>query len=497
LRILCICLVALGAIIMLYSIVKFYRALALMRWQMNEQKLFGDKIYLACFVMMLFFLVGYVVFAVSLTGGEVEASSLLIALIFFFGAIFVYAMVTMMARMFTSITDRERLRREIEVAENGSRMKGEFLSRMSHEMRTPMNAIIGMTVIGKNADDMARKDYCFAAVEDASRHLLGVINDVLDMSKIESSKMELTFDTFHLRHMLDTVVNLVSPQVGAKHQTLTVTVGDSVPAMARSDEQRLRQVVLNLLSNAVKFTPDSGTITLRVRVLAHEPGRARLQFEVQDTGIGMTQEQQTRLFTPFEQADSSISRKFGGTGLGLAISKQIIDMLGGAFTVRSEPGHGSSFSFDIWVECPQAGDPAAIEVPEAGEARDYSGRRALIAEDIEINREILSVFLEPSGLEMAFAENGRIACEMFAEAPGRYDIIFMDVHMPEVSGIEAAETIRQMDDPHARAVPIVAMTADVLPEDIDKCLAAGMSGHVGKPIDLKDVLAVMAKHLPE
>ena len=496
-RFFCITLVSLGALLLLYGIIKFLGALSQLKKQMNERRLFGGKIYAACFVMMLFFFIGYVVYIVINLGEmEVTLGSFLIALIYFFGAIFVNAMIIMMQRMFTSITDEERMRHEKELAENGSRMKGEFLSRMSHEMRTPMNAIIGMTNIGKNANEIGRKDYCFGVIWDASKHLLGVINDVLDMSKIEASKLELSPEIFDFRKMMETVTELITPQTDAKNQQMLVSIDKIMPVAIKSDEQRLRQVIVNLLGNAVKFTPESGLIMLSVSVLSKDDNTVHAQFEVKDTGIGMSEEQRERLFMPFEQADSSISRKYGGTGLGLAISKQIIELMGSSITVESEPGKGSSFIFDLCVEFTDDSTPPwQNETGDTPISNDFTGKRGLIAEDIEINREIIEVLLEPTKIIMDFAENGQIAYNMFTANPKNYDIIFMDLNMPEINGLEAAGMIRNYNDPWAGEVPIIAMTADVFQEDIDKCLSVGMNGHIGKPIDINDVLAVLNKYL--
>ena len=495
-RYVCIALVSLGTLTMLYSIVKFYHALSELKKQMNEYRLFGERIYLACFVMMLFFFIGYMIFLFAIFGeSEIATNTLLIALIFFFGAIFVNAMIVMLRRMFNSITDRERLLREKEIAENGSRMMGEFLSRMSHEMRTPMNAIIGMTGIGKNTNDLERKDYCFGVVENASKHLLGVINDVLDMSKIEASKLELSPIVFSFHKMIDTLVSLITPQTEAKHQQMQVFIDEAVPFSICADEQRLRQVMVNLLGNAVKFTPEAGTVSLFVRVLERTADTVCIQFEVRDTGIGMSPEQLKKLFRPFEQADSSTSRTYGGTGLGLTISKQIVEMMGGTITVESEQGNGSSFLFEVSV--PFSSDDEAVPnaQDEAAANLDFTGKTVLIAEDIEINREIISVLLEPTHITIDFAEDGRLAYDMFSANPQSYDIIFMDLHMPRIGGLEAAAMIRALDAPEAKSVPIIAMTADVFHEDIEKCLAVGMNGHLGKPVEIQEVLLMLNKHL--
>ena len=497
---LCVTLVSLGAMVMLYSIIRFYNALVELKKQMHERRLFGEKIYAACFVMMLFFLVGYLLFAfVTLREATADANSLLIALVFFFGAVFVYAMISMIRRMFTSVTDRERLSREKEVAENASRMKGEFLSRMSHEMRTPMNAIVGMTYIGKNATDIKRKDYCLHVVEDASKHLLGVINDVLDISKIEANKLELSPQMFSVQRMLNTLSAIVIPQTDAKQQKLQIVVDDNVPVAICADEQRLRQVIVNLIGNAIKFTPESGTVSLFIRMLSKKNRTARLQFAVTDTGIGMSEEKRDKLFLPFEQVDSSISRKYGGTGLGLAISQQIVETMGSTIQVESKIGEGSRFLFTIDAEYLEAEDWAVAEQDETDSTaplnHDFTGKKVLIAEDIEINREIIEVLLETTHIGIEFAEDGSIACDMFMAEPKRYDIIFMDLHMPEMDGYEASRRIRGYDDAWAQAVPIIAMTADVFKEDVEKCLKAGMNGHLGKPINIHEVIAVLNKYL--
>ena len=499
-RLLCIALVSLGALVMLYSIITFCRALSRMKKQMNDHRLFGEKIYAACLIMMLFFLIGYIVcLAATIREPEATANSLLISLIFFFGAIFVYAMVTMMQRMFASITEKEKLRREKELAEHGSQMKGDFLSRMSHEMRTPMNAITGMANIGKNAPDLSRKDYCFGVIEDASKHLLGVINDVLDMSKIEASKLTLSPDIFDFRKMIDSVAAIITPQTEAKDQQLRMAIDEDVPMAVRADEQRLRQVIVNLLGNAVKFTPASGVVSLFVRVLSAENGRILIQFEVKDTGIGMSKQQQEKLFMPFEQADDSISRKYGGTGLGLSISNHIVEMMGSAIRVESEIGQGASFLFDLYVDVPPPNEVTTLAQEGAGKTGfanyDFTGKQVLIAEDIEINREIISVLLEDTHIGIDCAENGREVCRKMLKAPEKYDVIFMDLQMPEMDGLEAARTIRSMENEHCRTIPIIAMTANAFKEDMYKCLEAGMNDHIAKPIDPQMVLAKLAQYL--
>ncbi|MDR1351733.1 MAG: response regulator [Treponema sp.] len=520
-------------------------------------------------------------------------------------------------------------------AEDASRTKSNFLSNMSHEMRTPMNAIIGMTAIGKSAATIEQKDYAFEKIETASRHLLGVINDILDMSKIEAGKLELSLSDFDFEKMLQRVVNVINFRVDEKRQVLAVYIDEKIPRMLCGDDQRLAQVITNLLSNAVKFTPENGSVRVDTRLLEEKDGVYTIQIEITDTGIGISEEQQARLFSSFQQAESSTSRKFGGTGLGLAISKRIVEMMGGRIWIKSEPGHGSTFGFTVQagrgasqkraplipgadraklrvlavddaldvrayfadiarglgISCDTAAGggeawalidrngpydiyfidwkmpgmdgielsrrikgrggnepviimissvewsaiekdareagisrflpkplfPSVIEdcvneclgaapVQDAGESEtdDFSGHRVLLAEDVEINREIMLSLLEPSGLVIDCAENGAEALKLFAENYGSYDMVFMDVQMPEMDGYEATRRIRAFEEgrgkelaarKYPQGVPIIAMTANVFREDIEKCLEAGMNGHLGKPLDMDDVLGSLREYL--
>ena len=384
-----------------------------------------------------------------------------------------------------------------EHAEESSRAKGDFLSRMSHEMRTPMNAIIGMTNIAKHSDDPAKKEYCLDKIDEASKHLLGVINDILDMSKIEAAKFEISYAGMDFPKTIRRTVDVLNFGVDKKNQHLVVELDPNLPTHIVSDDQRISQVITNLVGNAIKFTPENGTITLSAKLLGEEAGICEIQVDVADTGIGISPEQLSRLFRSFEQADGSISRRFGGTGLGLSISKSIVELMGGEIWAASEPGHGSVFSFRIKAECIEddaresgVGQPDAFD-----EAPYFPGKRILLAEDVEINREIVLALLEPTGIEIDCAENGIEAVRMYTRAPERYDMIFMDIHMPELNGLDASTMIRDASCPRAKEVPIVAMTADVFSEDIEKCLAAGMNDHLGKPIDMNDVLAMLDKYL--
>ena len=519
----------------------------------------------------------------------------------------------------------------IEETQAANRAKSDFLANMSHEIRTPMNAIIGMAAIGQSTADPERKDYCLTKINDASTHLLGVINDVLDMSKIEAGKFELSPVEYSFEKMIQRVVNIINFRVTGKKQQLMVRIDGDVPDALIGDDQRLAQVIANLLGNAVKFTPEHGSIKLDARCMDKADRFCTIQISVADTGIGVSREQQGRLFQSFAQADTDTARNFGGTGLGLSISKNIVEMMDGKIWVESEPGQGSTFSFtyraqmaagkkevrtgprtnwdgirvlvvdddpdvlsyfeeilkglDIFCdtaendedalqlitregaydlyfvdwkmpgidginltreiknltsfrgdsrviifsasdwsqieeEAKQAGVDGFLSKPlfpssvsdiinkfvgldlnqndnaQSNVNRIFTGRRIMLAEDIAINREIVLELLEPMGLEIDCAENGAEAVRMFREAPGRYEMIFMDVQMPEMDGYQATGIIRALDIPEAKTVPIIAMTANVFREDIEKCLAAGMNDHLGKPMDLNAVLDKLRAYLP-
>jgi signal transduction histidine kinase len=525
------------------------------------------------------------------------------------------------------------LRKKAEIeAQDASRAKGEFLSHMSHEIRTPLNAIIGMLGIAAGTGDIQKIKHCLDKANIASKHMLSIINDILDISKIEANKFELAYDEFDLEKMLISVTNMINIRAEEKHQNFIVKLHADVPQFIICDELRLSQIVTNLLSNAVKFTPGNGLVVLSISKVNNTEDTLTLQFEVADSGIGISEEQQKHLFMSFSQADSRIAGKFGGTGLGLAISKQIVELMQGKIWVESEEGKGSKFIFTIKTEeaenktrvqlsekidrdnfrilvvdnstdtkeyfahvmdaynllydtaCNEAeaidmtnnakdkpysaffvsqkiqdtdglvltkkireiaGKKSFVilfsmtgwiniekDVKSAGVDQcihnpvfpsslirainecvddnhkkdirqdtpekpnfDFSGFSILVAEDVDINREVLAAVLEDSRLSIDFAENGKIAVSMFRENPGKYHLVLMDVNMPEMDGYEAARIIRALDLPGAKDIPIVAMTANVFREDIEKCLAEGMNDHIGKPIDTDILFMKLKKYL--
>lgn len=386
-------------------------------------------------------------------------------------------------------------------SEEENKSKSSFLARMSHEMRTPMNAIIGMTKIARESDDITEVQYCLDKVSDASNHLLGIINDILDMSKIEAGKLELVEKPFSFQSMLKQIKTVNGFKIEEKQQKFTITVAEDVPAMIIGDKQLLTQVITNLISNAIKFTPEKGEISLSISKLSEADHIVILQFDIIDNGIGISEEQQRRLFKRFEQADVSTSRKYGGTGLGLSISQSIVKLMGGEILVASNIGEGSHFQFTIQVTVPgqMSEHPAAEEMSQEIKVEDiqgiFSGKRILLAEDVDINREIIQLLLKETGLIIDSAENGVVACNKVEANAAGYDLIFMDIHMPELDGYEATKRIRAMDTEKTRTIPIIAMTANVFREDIERCLAAGMNDHIGKPIEFDVLIGKLKDYL--
>ncbi|MDL2264272.1 response regulator [Synergistaceae bacterium OttesenSCG-928-I11] len=398
--------------------------------------------------------------------------------------------------IFQDLTDILRAK---ESAEKANSAKSEFLATMSHEMRNPLNAIIGMLQISRTTTEPDKKDQALTHIETASMHLLGVINDILDMSKIESGKLELGEEIFDLHQAVASAVNIVSYRADKKNLRVSVDVAPNIPHRLKGDAQRFTQVLANLLSNAVKFTPEEGSVALRASLAEHTGGAHRIHVEVSDTGIGISKEQQAKLFHSFVQADSSVSRRFGGTGLGLAISRSIVEMMRGNIGVTSEEGKGSTFFFDIWLD--DADDAPETHAPEgeaSGAARwegMFAGKRVLLAEDIFINQEIVVELLAPTGAVVETANNGKEALRMFEESGGRYDLILMDIHMPEMDGYQTTARIRALALPGARTVPIIAMTANAYREDVDRCLEAGMSDHLAKPVVFEKMAEKMEIYL--
>lgn len=375
-----------------------------------------------------------------------------------------------------------------------SQAKTDFLSRMSHEIRTPMNAISGMTTIAKSVlDDRAKALDCLEKIESANAYLLDLINDILDMSRIESGKLELNYAPADLSRQLDGLEALLRPQAAAKGLDLRFHNGFQAGNPLLADSLRLQQVLVNLIGNAIKFT-DKGGVTVRVQAVETAP-RAVLLFSVSDTGIGIEPAAMRRIFNSFEQAGPDTSSRYGGTGLGLSISYRLVQMMGGTLEVRSEAGRGSEFYFTLSFE--YAGEEQAAALPERGPERtDFEGCRILLAEDNGLNREIAQTILEMHGFSVTCAADGREAVERFSEGePGQYSAILMDIRMPVMDGLEATRRIRTSRRPDARSVPIIALTANAFDEDTKKSMASGMNGHLSKPLQVDRMLELLGAYI--
>lgn len=374
--------------------------------------------------------------------------------------------------------------------------KGDFLAMMSHEIRTPLNVIIGMAQLGmrSNFDDKKKRD-TFADINVASTHLLSLLNDILDMSKIDAGKLELSNSPFSIEEDITHLQLLISAKAQEQELELVVDTEGIEDIVVNGDKLRLNQVLLNLLSNAMKFTEKNKNVTLSVKVINKTDKNVSIRFMVTDEGIGMSQEKLVKIFKPFEQADTSITRSFGGTGLGLSISKSIVELMGGKINVESELGRGSRFWFDVTFEYGvlEKVDDSLSALLEEGSLSQY---RALIVDDALLNRKVLCTFLEKTGIKMEEAASGEEAIEKYIYSPvGYYNIIFMDIHMPNMNGYEATEKIRRSDKMDALTVPIIAVTADAFKETEEKVLVCGMNGFISKPINFAKLSATVKKAL--
>ena len=373
--------------------------------------------------------------------------------------------------------------------------KREFLFNMSHDIRTPMNAIIGFTALAQtHIDDRSQVEDYLKKISVSSQHLLSLINDVLDMSRIESGKVTLEAKPVHLPELVHELRDIIQAVVSKKDLFLTLdTVGvENEDVIA--DPLRLEQILINVLANAVKFTPDGGQISLWIVQKDTAPaGYADFEFHIKDNGIGMSEEFQKHIFEQFARERTSTVSKIQGTGLGMAITKSLVDMMGGGITVKSEQGKGSEFTISLRFPI---GEAKTGQTPPAAKASAFTGKKLLVVEDNELNLEIASTLLKEAGFEVDTAENGKIAVEKVeAASADRYDLILMDIQMPEMDGYEATRRIRALPDAKKAALPIVAMTANAFEDDRKNALHAGMNGHIAKPLDIQKLFQVLSELL--
>ncbi len=396
--------------------------------------------------------------------------------------------------------NKRKILEALEMAEAANHAKSDFISRISHDIRTPLNAVVGMVAIAKKyKDDTTKVEECLDAINNSSHYLTLLINDVLDLAKIESEKMKLNTEEFALDDFIHKMINVVQPLIDSRKHKLTVSMEDVKHQRIKGDFVRLQQLLLNILSNAVKYTNPGGHIEFTIREFPSEKdGYGYYQFEIKDDGIGMDKEFLSRLFNPYERDETETVGKIEGTGLGMSIAKNIANLMEGDIVVNSEPGVGSDFFITVYLELQE--ETVQAEYTEDGEKAipDYSGRNILLVEDNAINMEIAEELLSATGANIETAENGREAVKMIQLSPeGYYNIIFMDIRMPVMNGYETVSILRGFDRKDMRTVPIVAMTADAFAEDIKKAKECGMDEHIAKPIDIDKLYDIMRKYEKE
>ena len=403
------------------------------------------------------------------------------------------AALLIMFSIYRFITEREKTHiRTRALAEERSRAKSMFLSNMSHDIRTPMNAIIGYTNLAKKEKDIDKVNEYLQKIESSNQQLLALINDVLDMSRIESGKMELTPDRTDLVSLLAGVGDMFSAQMTSKSIHFEINTADVTDRIVMCDAGHLNRVLLNLVSNAYKFTPEGGMVTVTLTQIGSSEGTASYELHIKDTGTGMSKEFAEKVFETYSREKTASDIQ--GTGLGMAITKSIVDMMGGTISVFSEKGKGTEFT--LTFEFPLAEDIPETDVgtPEVTESIDFSGIRILLVDDNEINREIAEMILREAGFEPDTAKNGKQAYDFIAASqPGEYKAVLMDIQMPVMNGYEATGAIRALKNKELAKIPVLAMTANAFVEDIQAAKDAGMDGHIAKPIDIPDMMQQLAR----
>ena len=473
-RWLILAMVYLGSLLMVYNIYGFVRFARYVKkldsWKTNNTILYLPIVLLVCFLL------GYL--AVGIFGKP----DLIVAGILFGGSVFVFVMYKLLSGITQRIVESERLEAQLRAAQESNRAKSDFLASMSHEVRTPLNAVIGLNSLALQDNTLQpRTRQRLEQVDTSAHHLLDMVNDVLDMNDIESGNMQLKAEPFSpadVVNLVNVLARMLCEEKGVDYKYEAV---GEIETACIGDALRLRQVLLSVLSNAAKFTPKGGSVRFVSEQLPREGDQCVLRFTISDTGVGIDEAFMPRLFESFSQEDASATNHYGGSGLGLAITKKLVTMMDGDIAVESRKGEGSTFTVTVRLKAVET--PEAEEAP-AAQAVSLAGRHILIVEDVDLNADLLADLLELEDITSERAENGRIAVDTFAQSPpGRFDAILMDLRMPVMDGLEATRAIRALPRPDAGTVPIVALTANAFEEDVRKSLEAGMNAHLPKPVD--------------
>ena len=473
-----------GAALMVYNIYGFIHFAAGLRKQTAFEKEYG--ILYIPIILLILFLLGYL--AVGIFGSP----DLIVAGILFGGSIFVFIIYKLLNGITQRILERKELEAKLRASEEASRAKTGFLSTISHEMRTPLNVIMGLDNIALRSPDLPQDTRrLLEKIGLSAKHLLGMISNILDMNRIERGRLELHNEVFDLTDALEQIDAIVGTMCEEKGLSYESELQPGAGASYLSDVLQLKQVLLSILENAVKYTDAPGAVSLRTQTQASGESVSTLRFTISDTGIGMDADFLAHIFEAFSQEDASSTSRFGGSGLSLAVTKNIVDLMGGTVSVESEKGRGSVFTVTVPLRqaerSPEEAAPPTVAL---------AGRRVLIVEDLPENAEIVQDLLELEDVETEHAENGRIALEMFERAPKHYyDAVLMDLRMPVMDGLEATRRIRALERPDAKTVPIIALTANAFESDVKNSLSAGMNAHLAKPTDAGMLYDTIKRHI--
>ena len=474
-------MIYLGSALMLYNIYGFVRFARSVSSEESWEK--GKVILYIPIVLLVSFLLGYI--AVAAFGKP----DLIMSGILFGGSVFVFVMYRMLFSIAKKMAEQKQLEAKLMATEESNRAKTEFLSGISHEMRTPMNIILGLDTLALNNTSLSdeTREY-LEKIGLSANHLLEIINNILDMNSIETGEFLAKCEEFSLGDTVWQINSIIESRCAEKGLTYNCNMESEAEGRYSGDVFRIKQILIHLLDNAIKFTDAPGRVELNIERIVADSGALSLKFTVKDTGIGINADFLPKIFDVFAREDASTTSRYSGSGLGLAVTKNIIDALGGSISVESEKGKGTAFTAvlpAVWVE--KTADTKKDEI-------SISGKRVLIAEDIPENAEIVADLLELEEVESEHAENGRIAVDMFKAAePGYYDAILMDLRMPEMDGLTATRIIRGLDRADAKRIPIIALSANAFESDIKESLGAGMDAHLAKPADAELLYSTLKK----